>query len=221
MTDAVVFDTDNILKDSAVAPAVEKAAPAVEKAALPADAPEVPADCGESEQIIADKIERWVALFDKYVEVDHDSHNCITQLNALKVNLNQLSGSQKKDDVQFYRSIIENSHFYLVSSLRVRRAKFLCDVSAIWNALRPGSSLVSADRNIFLALTRDIARGHEEIARAHRNCTTLSWVKKDQIDTLHDLEDDLEATLLYHNGLLAYFNTLAKLEFAYYSSQSR
>ena len=176
------------------------------------------ADPSADPPTIAARVAEWVDLFDQYIAIDLASHGRVAQLNSLKVNLNQLIGSQKKDDVQFYRSIIENSHFYLSSSLRVRRAKFLCDISAIWGALRPGSALVSADRNIFLALTRDLTRGHETIVRAHQNCTTLSWVKRDQIDNLQEVEVDLGTTLRYHIELMTYFNALADLEFGYYSA---
>ena len=67
----------------------------------------------------------WESLFNTYNELDKDTVKNINKINEIKNNLTKLLGNQSKDDIHFYKSIIDNSHFYLDNSIKIRKTKFL------------------------------------------------------------------------------------------------
>jgi len=57
---------------------------------------------------------------------------CASNINSIieiKNNLKNLLGHQDKDDIIFYKSIINNSIFYLSDSLKIRKIKVLLQSS--------------------------------------------------------------------------------------------
>lgn len=174
-----------------------------------------------SSQIDAEIVE-WLEQFKKYTEVESRCKAGIAELNSIKINLERLIGRQKKDDALFYQSIIENSYFFLENSLRIRRSKFIRDLLAIsslienYKHIKINPKPVNIDNSSFTAITNDIKDIYEEIERAKRNSSTLSWVKDDQISTLQEIEKDMSETLTYHILLIEYFEKLVIHELNFY-----
>jgi len=172
-------------------------------------------------QIDAEIVE-WLDQFKKYSELETRCRAGIAELNSIKINLERLIGRQKKDDALFYQSIIENSYFFLENSLRIRRSKFIRDMLAIsslietYKHIKINPKPVNIDSSSFTAITNDIKDIYEEIERAKRNSSTLSWVKDDQISTLQEIEKDMSETLTYHTILMEYFEKLVYHELNFY-----
>ena len=168
------------------------------------------------------EIVEWLEQFKKYTEVESRCKAGIAELNSIKINLERLIGRQKKDDALFYQSIIENSYFFLENSLRIRRSKFIRDLLAIsslienYKHIKINPKPVNIDNSSFTAITNDIKDIYEEIERAKRNSSTLSWVKDDQISTLQEIEKDMSETLTYHILLIEYFEKLVIHELNFY-----
>lgn len=172
-------------------------------------------------QIDAEIVE-WLEQFKKYTEVESRCKAGVAELNSIKINLERLIGRQKKDDALFYQSIIENSYFFLENSLRIRRSKFIRDLLAIsslienYKHIKINPKPVNIDNSSFTAITNDIKDIYEEIERAKRNSSTLSWVKDDQISTLQEIEKDMSEALTYHIILIEYFEKLVIHELNFY-----
>ena len=62
---------------------------------------------------------KWNDYFTEYCEYEKKCIDNINAIGEIKNNLKKLLGNQKKDDLLFYKSLIESSHFYLVNSLRL------------------------------------------------------------------------------------------------------
>jgi hypothetical protein len=82
-----------------------------------------------------DNINNWTKLFTDYCNCEKICTDNLNVINEIKNNLKKLLGNQKKDDIAFYKSMIENSHFYLTSSLKIRKTKFVKDLSIIWQTI--------------------------------------------------------------------------------------
>ena len=50
----------------------------------------------------------WEEKFNKYTEFENKINLNINNMNEIKNNLKKLLGNQKKDDIVFYKSIIDN-----------------------------------------------------------------------------------------------------------------
>ena len=168
------------------------------------------------------EIMKWLEQFHTYTEAEARCKAGIAELNAIKINLDRLIGRQKKDDALFYQSIIGNSYFFLENSLRIRREKFIRDLLAIstlietFKHIKISPKPLSIDNSSFTAITNDIKDIYEEIERAKRNSSTLTWVKDDQISTLQEIEKDMSETLTYHIRLIEYFERLVHHELTFY-----
>ena len=55
--------------------------------------------------------------------------------------MKKLIGNQKKEDIVFYKSLVDNSHFYLLNSLKIRKLKFQKDLNQIMIALDSSKKL--------------------------------------------------------------------------------
>ena len=71
----------------------------------------------------------WEEKFNRYCDLETKCIANIAAISEIKNNLKKLLGNQKKDDIVFYKSLIDNSHFYLLSSLKIRKIKFLKDLN--------------------------------------------------------------------------------------------
>jgi hypothetical protein len=52
---------------------------------------------------------QWEEMFNKYCELELKCVNNINGILEIKNNLKKLLGNQKKDDILFYKSLIDNS----------------------------------------------------------------------------------------------------------------
>jgi len=50
----------------------------------------------------------WEEKFNKYIDLESKCNVGINSIIEIKNNLKKLLGNQKKDDIQFYKSLIDN-----------------------------------------------------------------------------------------------------------------
>jgi hypothetical protein len=159
---------------------------------------------------------RWDDKFNKYNELEL---TCISNINSIfeiKNNLKKLLGNQEKDDILFYKSLIDNSHFYLTSSLKIRKIKFLKDLNYIWSKIDKRKNMDEVNKSNFTILLKDYNKMCEDIIQAKKNNTILIWVKDDKIESLHELEKEFEDIMDYHIKLIEFFSATVELEKAFY-----
>lgn len=159
---------------------------------------------------------KWDDYFTQYCNYEK---KCIENINAIgeiKNNLKKLLGNQKKDDILFYKSLIESSYFYLTNSLKVRKIKFLKDLNFIWSRIDERKQMDEVNKSNFMALLKDYDKMADDINSAKKNNTILTWVKDDKVESLQDLEKDFDEILEYHVKLIEFFSSSVELEKAFY-----
>lgn len=158
----------------------------------------------------------WEEKFNKYCE--HEN-KCLTNLNSIseiKNNLKKMLGNQKKDDILFYKSLIDNSHFYLSNSLKIRKIKFLKDLNYLWSQIDERKQMDEVNKSNFNGLLKDFRKMADDILQAKKNNTVLTWVKDDKVESLQDLENDFNEIMNYHLKLMEFFSSSVELEKAFY-----
>ena len=165
---------------------------------------------------IMTNMKEWEEKFNKYCELEKKCLGYISCISEIKGNLTKLLGNQKKDDIAFYKSMIENSHFYLTSSLKIRKTKFVKDLSIIWQTIDSSREMDCLNKSNFLALLKDYEKMSKDIVYARENNTILTWVKDDKVESLQLLENDFNEVMEYHINLIEYFNKMTELEKNFY-----
>jgi len=158
----------------------------------------------------------WEEQFTKYCEYENKCIADINHINEIKNNLNKYLGKQKKDDILFYKSLIETSHFYLINSLKIRKIKLLKDMNYLWAKIDERKTMDEVNKSNFMALIKDYRKISEDIMSAKNNNTILNWVKDDKVDNLHELEDEFSEIMNYHIKLIEFFLASVNLEKAFY-----
>lgn len=158
----------------------------------------------------------WEEKFNKYCEYENKTILYINSISEIKNNLKKLLGNQKKDDVLFYKSLIDNSHFYLSNSLKIRKIKLLKDINYLWNKIDERKQIDEINKSNFMILLKEYRKMSEDILMAKKNNTILTWVKDDKIESLLELENDFNEILDYHLKLIEFFYSNVQLEKIFY-----
>lgn len=158
----------------------------------------------------------WEEQFTKYCDYENKCINSISEICEIKNNLNKYLGKQKKDDILFYKSLIETSHFYLVNALKIRKIKLLKDMNYLWGKIDERKVMDEVNKINFMALIKDYRKISEDIIFAKNNNTVLTWVKDDKVESLHELEDEFTEIINYHIKLIEFFYASVELEKAFY-----
>jgi hypothetical protein len=163
-----------------------------------------------------ENIIKWEIKFNNYLDVEIKCNVLLTQINEIKNNLVKLLGNQKKDDIVFYKSLIDNSHFYLTNSLKIRKIKLVKDLNYIWNLLDNKKVIEELNKTNFQSLLKDYRKMAEDINQAKKNNTMLTWVKDDRIESLQEIETELDEIMDYHLKLIQFFHSSVELEKIFY-----
>lgn len=158
----------------------------------------------------------WTSKFLNYCELEKKCLSNINSINEIKQNLTKLLGEQKKDDVIFYKSIIDNSFFYLSNSIKIRKNKFLKDLNIIWHQIDDFKHMDEVNQSNFTALLKDYEKMADDINYAKENNTILIWVKDDKVESLLNIENEMNEVMMYHNKIIEYFNTYVEYEKNFY-----
>ena len=162
---------------------------------------------------------KWNGLFEKYLTSVRKCEEDINVILDIKNNLNNLIGNQVRDDIHFYKSIITNSYFYLMSSLKIRKIKFLKDLNYMWKQLNDSGRITEIESVQFNDILKEYKKKAESIIDASNNNTNLRWVKHDKIDTLIHFEKDMNEILDYHLKLIDSFTSYTNIETQFYSKK--
>ena len=158
----------------------------------------------------------WEDKFNKYLDFESKCNTNINMIIEIKNNLKKLLGNQKKDDLQFYKSLIDNSFFYLTSSLKIRKIKFLKDLNYIWGLIDERKSMDEVNKLNFMAILKDYRKLSEDIINAKKNNTVLTWVKDDKVANLGDIENEFCEIMEYHSKLIEFFSSSVEIEKTFY-----
>ena len=158
----------------------------------------------------------WDKKINVYCEVEKKCLEYISSISEIKNNLNKLLGNQKKDDIAFYKSMIDNSHFYLTSSLKIRKVKLIKDLNVIWKMINEFRDMEELSKSNFNALLKDYEKMSKDIFYARENNTALGWVKNDMIESLEIIENDMTEVINYHTNIIEYLFKMIELEKNFY-----
>lgn len=158
----------------------------------------------------------WEEKFNKYTELEGKCIANIVSISEIKNNLKKLLGNQKNDDIVFYKALIDNTYFYLSSSLKIRKIKFLKDLNYLLGQIDERKQIDEVNKSNFVALLKDYRKMAEDIVQAKKNNTSLTWVKDDKVQNLQELEKDFIEVMEYHIKLIEFFSSSVELERAFY-----
>jgi len=165
---------------------------------------------------VEENISKWEEEFNVYIETENKCNALINEISEIKNNLKKLLGSQKPDDVVFYKSLIDNSFFYLTNSLKIRKIKMTKDLNHIWNQLDNKKVIEELNKANFQTLMKDYRKMADDINQAKKNNTALTWVKDDRVESLHEIEKEMEEIMEYHLKLIQFFHSSVELEKIFY-----
>jgi hypothetical protein len=165
---------------------------------------------------VEENISKWEEEFNVYVDTENKCNALINEISEIKNNLKKLLGSQKPDDVVFYKSLIDNSFFYLTNSLKIRKIKMTKDLNHIWNQLDNKKVIEELNKANFQTLMKDYRKMADDINQAKKNNTALTWVKDDRVESLHEIEKEMEEIMEYHLKLIQFFHSSVELEKIFY-----
>lgn len=175
----------------------------------------------------------WEEKFNKYCELEELCNTNINNIIDIKNNLKNLVGQrerringqhnncknyqQEKDDMIFYQSIIDNSVFYLLNSLKIRRIKFLKDLNIVWEKLNDNNNKNKELNKIFFqSLLKDYKKLADDINISKKNNITLNWIKDEKIENLQEFEIFLTEIIKYHLKLIESLYILINHEKKFY-----
>jgi hypothetical protein len=164
-------------------------------------------------------ITHWTKLFADYGVYET---LCIDHLNIIceiKNNLKKLLGNQKKDDLIFYKAIIENSYYYLSNCLKIRKLKFLKDINLIWSCIDSHKQIDNINKYNFTTLMQEYNKIVDDINFTKKNNTILTWVKNDTVESIHELERDISEILEYHVKLIKSLSKIIEYEKLFYHGE--
>jgi len=170
-------------------------------------------DCTDS---IDSNITIWESLFDEYNIIVNKCTNYIKNISEIKNNLTNLLGNQKKDDINFYKSIIDNSYFHLNNSLKIRQSKFLIDLNNILSQINDCTQIDSITKGNFTTIMKNYQKMAEKIKYDRDNNTLLTWVKNDKIESLNELNNNMNEIMNYHLKLINHINSFIEMEQQFY-----
>jgi hypothetical protein len=165
---------------------------------------------------VEENILKWENKFNTYLDVEIKCNTLMVQISEIKNNLVKLLGNQKKDDIIFYKSLIDNSFFYLTNSLKIRKIKFVKDLNYIWNLLDNKKIIEELNKTNFQSLMKDYRKMTDDINQAKKNNTMLTWVKDDRVESLQEIEGELDEIMDYHLKLIQFFHSSVELEKIFY-----
>lgn len=165
---------------------------------------------------VEENISKWDTIFTVYLETESQCIILINEISEIKNNLKKLLGLQKPDDIVFYKSLIDNSFFYLTNSLKIRKLKMTKDLNYIWNQLDNKKIIEELNKSNFQALLKDYRKMADDINQAKKNNTMLTWVKDDRVESLHEIEKEMEEIMGYHSKLIQFFHSSVELEKIFY-----
>jgi len=161
----------------------------------------------------------WDKNFIKYCELEKQCLGDLNSISEIKNNLTKLLGNQKKDDIIFYKSMIDNSFFYLTNSLKIKKTKFVKDLNFIWKQINSRQQMDELNKTNFSAMLKDYERMSRDIINAKENNTILTWVKDDKIENLQILEKEFNEIMDYHIDMIDYLYKMVTLEKTFYCYQ--
>jgi len=164
---------------------------------------------------VEENISKWTTEFDTYIDTETKCLKLMESIGEIKTNLKKLIGNQKKDDIIFYKSLVENSYFYLSNSLKIRKIKFLKDINYVYEKLNK-KNLDELNKSNFSAFLKDYRKIADDINQAKKNSTELTWVKDDTIANLTEIEKDMKDFMAYHLNLIEFFHSSVELEKKFY-----
>jgi len=170
---------------------------------------------------IEEIIKRWDKIFKDYQDADIKCTTNIHSILEIKNNLSKLIGNQRKDDIVFYKSIIDNSYYYLAKSLEIRKLKFIKDLNYIWQKIDDRKTLTELNTSNFATLLKDFKKIVDDMYIAKLNNTSLSWVKDDTIISLEETYKEIDDILNYHLRLINSFLISVINEYSFFCVQKK
>lgn len=172
-------------------------------------------------QEFKEKMIKWEEKFNFYLLIETKCIEFISSMGEIKNKLTTLIGNQRTDDIIFYKSIINSSYYYFNESLKVRKLKYIKDLTYIWKKIDDKKSIVELNNSSFSSLLKDFSKLFEDIAIAKQYNTPLSWVKDDKVISVKEIEEELTDILAYHLNIISFFHTSIKNECEFYCSHKK
>jgi len=160
----------------------------------------------------------WEDNYNEYTVIEKKCIDNINNINEIKNNLTKIIGNQQSDDIIFYKSIIDNSYFYLTNSFKIRKNKFTKDLNYIWSQINQYMQMDDINKKSFAALLRDFINKDNDIKTQKENNKKLKWMKNNDIENIIDIVNNMSDMMKYHVNSFRWFLKFIELECNFYSN---
>lgn len=158
----------------------------------------------------------WEDLYNNYNEYENICRQNIAAISSIKNDLESVLEYENKDDIIFYKSLVNNSLFYLSKSLNIRKMKFLNDLNMIWIMIDEKKQYYEITKNNFMDLLKEYKKIADDVILMHDNIK-INWIKSDKLEHLKNIENYLYKILNFHLKLIKYLCLYSELEKNFYS----
>jgi len=159
-------------------------------------------------------IKKWVRWFNAVNQKYEESTQIIGRMIKQKNMLNANNERQDSDDLMFYKSILFDSIYFFKKSLKVRRMKFINDISTLNKYFdKDRMSLDDVNKPIYWGMLNDY---YNEMNI--KNLQDLQWIKDDMLVSLIEWKKDLNYILNYHYYIINNFCTTLENEVSFYEN---
>jgi len=159
----------------------------------------------------------WVESFQTYTHYFNKCKELIDKLKIQKENLNEYIKNQDKDDLLFYKSMIDGVVHYYNSKLFIYKKKLFHDLTFIYKKLNDEVYKINCFEDFKKLMTKYI-KISQILENNKKNISqTINWVKDDKLNCIKSIEEYIFKSLEYHNKLIKHLHDILQLESNFHS----
>ena len=147
------------------------------------------------------------------------------KLKELTVNVGKYQyelelGTQDKDDLIFYKSIILDSKKYYTNAFRIREIKLIYDLNQIVKMFndRKLPEVFDLNKNIISLLKTHYNKVSNEIENNNKKNTKPTWIKNNKLKYIENIKTEMNRIFLYHIDINSHFKSALIKEIRFYTS---
>jgi len=127
-------------------------------------------------------------------------------------------GTQDKDDLIFYKSIILDSKKYFTNAFKIREIKLIYDLNQIMKMFNDKRlpEVFELNKNIITLLKTHYNKVLSNIKNNNQKSINPTWIKNNKLKFIKDIESEMNRIFLYHIDINTHFKSALIKEIKFY-----
>ena len=127
-------------------------------------------------------------------------------------------GTQDKDDLIFYKSIILDSKKYFTNAFKIREIKLIYDLNQIMKMFNDKKlpEVFELNKNIITLLKTHYNKVLSNIKNNNQKSINPAWIKNNKLKFIKDIESEMNRIFLYHIDINTHFKSALIKEIKFY-----